>query len=168
LTPNFDKLARESIVFKNAYVQYSLCGPSRTSILTGRRPDTTRIFGNVHYWRTAGGNFTTLPQYFKDSGYVCTTAGKIFHPSKLSSNNSDPISWSEPVFSKYLDGRFEDSSRLPSWHAITKKDRDGMLLTDEYAVEHIIDRMHVHAEKARTGEQPIFVALGFRKPHIST
>jgi hypothetical protein len=63
LTPNFDKLARESIVFKNAYVQYSLCGPSRTSILTGRRPDTTRIFGNVHYWRTAGGNFTTLPQY---------------------------------------------------------------------------------------------------------
>ena len=167
LTPNFDRLARDSLVFKNAYVQYSLCGPSRTSILTGRRPDTTRIFGNMHYWRTTGGNFTTLPQYFKQQGYLSLAAGKIFHPSVRSSNDSDPMSWSEPSFGRYWDGKFEDDSRLPSWNSITEEEREGTMLTDEYALEHIVETLNTHADKARTGEQPIFIALGFRKPHIS-
>ena len=41
-TPNLDKLAGHSLLFNNAYCQYALCGPSRTSVLTSRRPDTTQ------------------------------------------------------------------------------------------------------------------------------
>ena len=60
-TPNLDKLAAKSMVLKRAYVQQALCSPSRTSLLTGRRPDTTRVWDPDHYWRNVSGNFTTIP-----------------------------------------------------------------------------------------------------------
>ena len=42
-TPNLDALASKSLVFEKAYDAQALCSPSRTSTLTSRRPDTTRI-----------------------------------------------------------------------------------------------------------------------------
>jgi hypothetical protein len=49
-TPHVDALAAKSMVFDRAYVQVALCGPTRTSFLTGRRPDASRTFdfGNTH------------------------------------------------------------------------------------------------------------------------
>ena len=64
-SPHLDKLASRSLLMKRAYVQQSLCSPSRTSLLTGRRPDTTHVYDLVNYFRKVGGNFTTIPQYFK-------------------------------------------------------------------------------------------------------
>ena len=78
-TPNLDKLAQKSVLFERAYAQQALCSPSRTSLLTGRRPDTTRVTDLVTYFRKFGGNFTTIPQFFKDQGYYTVGGGKIFH-----------------------------------------------------------------------------------------
>ena len=50
------------------YAQQSVCGPSRTSFLTSRRPDTTRLYDFGSYWRRHAGNFTTLPQFFREKG----------------------------------------------------------------------------------------------------
>ena len=74
-TPHIDALARSpgAAVFANAFTQQAICCPSRTSFLTGRRPDTTRVWDLIHNFRHTGGNFTTLPQAFKDAGY--RTAG---------------------------------------------------------------------------------------------
>ena len=103
-TPSLDKLAERSLVLTNAYTQVALCGPSRTSLLTGRRPDTTQVgwsgLSNAHwseetslalnsvqvvhldsYWREQGGNFTTVPQFFRERGYTSLSVGKVFHPS---------------------------------------------------------------------------------------
>ena len=53
---------------------------TRASLLTGRRPDTTGITVDLgSYWRTKGGNFTSLPQHFRDNGYTTVGHGKIFH-----------------------------------------------------------------------------------------
>ena len=81
-TPNLDKLAQRSIRFTTAASQQAVCAPSRISFLTGRRPDTTKLFSNekATYWRVNAGNFTSLPQHFKDSGYFTASAGKVFHP----------------------------------------------------------------------------------------
>lgn len=60
--------------------QQGVCGPSRTSFLTSRRPDTTRLYDFYSYWRTHAGNFTTLPEHFKLNGYFTYSIGKVFHP----------------------------------------------------------------------------------------
>ena len=84
-TPNLDKLAGRSVRFATATSQLAVCAPSRTSFLTGRRPDTTKQFSNkgATYWRENAGNFTTLPQHFKNAGYASVSVGKIFHPGSL-------------------------------------------------------------------------------------
>src|SRR5688500_7685165 len=43
-TPNIDALAKRGLLFNRAYVQQAVCSPSRTVLLTGRRPDTTKIY----------------------------------------------------------------------------------------------------------------------------
>ena len=63
-TPSIDKLAAKSLLLRRAYVQQAVCSPSRTSLLTGRRPDTTRVYDLQTYFRKVGGDFTTIPQYF--------------------------------------------------------------------------------------------------------
>jgi len=77
ITPNLDRLASHSIVLRHAYVQQAVCSPSRTSMLTGRRPDTTHVHDLYHYWRQVAGNFTTLPEYFKQHGYKTAGIGKV-------------------------------------------------------------------------------------------
>lgn len=94
-TPHLDALAADSVTFTRAYVAVAWCSPSRTALLTSRRPDTSRTWSvsPSEYWRQRGGNFTTLPQLFKDAGYLTLGIGKIFHPG-TASGYDDPISWS--------------------------------------------------------------------------
>lgn len=89
LTPNMDKffLDSEGSAFQNSYVQIAVCGPSRASILTGRRPDTTRVQGSVRDWCWCQRSncqedklFMTLPTYLSEHGFVTAGVGKIFHP----------------------------------------------------------------------------------------
>jgi len=70
------------------YTTQAVCNPSRTSLLTSRRPDTSRIWdngdtGGTAMWRIEGGNFTSLPQHFKDEGYIVLGTGKIYHPISM-------------------------------------------------------------------------------------
>ena len=57
------------LFLSNVYAQQAVCGPSRTSFLTSRKPDTTRLYDFGSYWRRKAGNFTSLPQYFREQGY---------------------------------------------------------------------------------------------------
>lgn len=68
-TPNIDALAAKSLVLTKNYVQQAVCSPTRASLLTGRRPDRTRTYDLYSYFRTVGGNFTTIPEHFMQSGY---------------------------------------------------------------------------------------------------
>ena len=50
-TPNIDKLARKGVLFEQAHCAAPLCSPSRTAIMTGLRPSTTGIYGNLNWFR---------------------------------------------------------------------------------------------------------------------
>jgi uncharacterized sulfatase len=81
-SPNIDRLAARGVRFDRAYCNYPVCNASRTSFLSGRRPDTTRVLGNGTEPRIAlGADFKFLPEYFHDHGYFTASIGKISHPT---------------------------------------------------------------------------------------
>lgn len=90
-SPNIDRLAKSGVTFDRAYVQQAVCSPTRSSLLTGRRPDSTKVWDLVTHFRAALPDVVTLPQLFKNNGYFVQGMGKIYHPGY-----NDPASWSVP------------------------------------------------------------------------
>lgn len=79
-TPNIDKLASNGTVFDRAYCQQAVCGPSRNSFLTGRRPDRSRTWNFINSFREDHPEWTSLPGLFLKNGALALGAGKIYHP----------------------------------------------------------------------------------------
>ncbi|KAK1804275.1 hypothetical protein P4O66_020308 [Electrophorus voltai] len=170
-SPNIDLLASKSTVFFNAYAQQAVCGPSRTSFLTSRRPDTTKLYDFNSYWRVSAGNYTTLPQYFKSNGYITMSVGKVFHPGIASNHTDDyPYSWSVPP---YHPPSFSYEKRKVC------KDKDGTLHSNLLCSVNVSEMplgtlpdLENTAEAIRLLKSmkdlgnPFFLAVGFYKPHI--
>ncbi len=89
ITPNIDRLAAGGLTFTRTYCQQAVCSPSRTSMLTGSRPDTTGVHDLETHFRKYRPNAVTLPEYFRQRGYTTTAFGKIFHKPAL----NDLPSW---------------------------------------------------------------------------
>ena len=162
-TPNLDKLAAKSLLLKRAYCQQAICSPSRTSLLTGRRPDTTHVYDLKHYWRKVGGNFTTIPQHFKNNGYISAGMGKIFHHGMKASGRDDPISWSLPYYHATNMGWETNQS---SWQAIPDHLLKDQPLMDSQIADRAVYTLRKLAHEARSGRMPFFVAVGFHRPHL--
>lgn len=162
-TPNLDALAGRSLLLGRAYVQQAVCSPSRTSLLTGRRPDTTHVHDLIAYFRRVGGNFTTIPQYFKEHGYATVGMGKIFHPG-MASGHDDPVSWTE----KYFHAHSKYWSKYPrySWYAANESETEKHPLLDDITADHAVATLRRLAPAARSAERPFFVAVGFHRPHL--
>ena len=105
ISPNFDRLASRGIVFNHAYCQQAVCNPSRSSIMTGLRPDQIGVTNLISHFRTKYPDIVTLPQAFRKKGYDAVGIGKIFHGAKSS---QDEVSWSKPSFSN-LSIKMEES-----------------------------------------------------------
>ncbi|KAL3972632.1 receptor-type tyrosine-protein phosphatase C [Sarotherodon galilaeus] len=170
-SPNIDQLASRGQVFLNAFAQQAVCGPSRVSMLTSRRPDTTRLYDFNSYWRVHSGNYTTLPQYFKSQGYFTMSVGKVFHPGIASNNTDDyPYSWSIPAYHppsftyekkkmcKGEDGKLHVNLLC----AVNVTEQPGGTLPDLESTEEALRLL-----KSRVNDDdPFFLAVGFHKPHI--
>ncbi|XP_058054448.1 iduronate 2-sulfatase [Anopheles bellator] len=139
-------------------------------MLTGRRPDTVRLYDFYSYWREFSGNFTTLPQYFKQHGYRTHSVGKVFHPG-VSSNFTDdyPLSWSEPTYHPPTE-QFTNSPVCID--PIDGQLRRNLLcaVVPEMQPLHTLPDMESTEEAKRFlrdyGNGPYFLAVGYHKPHI--
>ncbi|MFK7923167.1 MAG: sulfatase [Bacteroidia bacterium] len=91
ITPNLDRLAQEGMTFKQTFCQSAVCAPSRASLMTGLRPDSTRVWHLGDKFRKINPETVTMPQHFAKHGYHTVNLGKIFH-----NYMPDSISWDEP------------------------------------------------------------------------
>jgi arylsulfatase A-like enzyme len=99
ITPNLDRLAKEhAMVMNKAYAPSTVCCPSRSSLLTGKRPSSTGVYGNNQNLKNApkAKDVVTLPEYFGKHGYHTLSAGKIFHKHTTASG-SDEGQWERPT-----------------------------------------------------------------------
>jgi len=90
-SPSIDGLANSGMVFNRAYCQQAVCSPSRTAVMTGTRPDTSKVWDLVTHFRKALPEVVTLGQQFKQNGYFVQGMGKIYHGGL-----DDPQTWSVP------------------------------------------------------------------------
>eukprot|EP00656_Telonema_subtile_P001036 TRINITY_DN10496_c0_g1_i2.p1 TRINITY_DN10496_c0_g1~~TRINITY_DN10496_c0_g1_i2.p1 ORF type:complete len:156 (+),score=28.64 TRINITY_DN10496_c0_g1_i2:188-655(+) len=94
-TPNIDALAARGTVFDRAYCQQGVCGPSRNSFLSGRRPDASQSWNFINHFREQHPEWTSLPGIFLKAGMLSLASGKTFHPKlppAYDSNNSWSLS----------------------------------------------------------------------------
>lgn len=91
-SPHIDALAADGVVFEHAYCQQSLCNPSRSSLMTGRRPESLGIHGNATHFRDRSPNIVTLPQALKQAGYHAQAAGKLSELDRLGLRDNTIIS----------------------------------------------------------------------------
>src|SRR5262249_40760442 len=99
LTPNIDKLATPGARVAHAYCQFPLCSPSRSSFLTGRRPNVTGVLQNpgttnpyTFHFRAKIPDTITLPQLFKRNGFYAARVGKLYHygvPNDIGTSSLD-------------------------------------------------------------------------------
>lgn len=164
-TPNIDALARGGALFERAYCQQALCGPTRASLLTGLRPDTIRVYDLQTRFRDAVPDAVTLPQLFKQNGYVTESIGKIFHGSEIM---SDPVSWSAPERLNIVNKR--DQYALPANRDSNDESRKiaSTELADVPDDAYIDGRIAADAVRTlgRIKDKPFFLAVGFNKPHL--
>lgn len=173
LTPNLTRLARRAVQFDRAYCQQAVCNPSRSSMLTGRRPDTLRLWNNGTHFRELNPDVTTLPLHFKQQGYITRNVGKIFH-NWHTKEKGDARSWSAPEFLHYAthgeDGP-QVSGTLPKNHVSGggRKYTSVPLTECRDVPDEAYYDGRVAAEAVRVlGEvkdQRFFLAVGFWKPH---
>ena len=150
-TPNIDRLAQRGTLFNRAYCQYPLCNPSRTSLLTGLRPETTRVASNSAGFRERLPKAVTLPQHFKTSGYHTQSVGKIAHNLAM---QDDAYSWSAPSWAQPF---YVNRLLNPSWQALDVED-------DELRDGKIAKRTVEALEEIQNTQ--FFLAVGFHKPHL--
>ena len=167
ISPNIDRLAARGLLFERTYCQQAVCGPSRASLLSGCRPDTTKIYGLSTPLRKAMPNVLTLPEHFKNNGYETVSIGKVYHHPK-----DDLQGWSTTPFQAtgpWLGwrGYLTDQSK-----ALARKSKKGSGPAFEAA--DVVDNAYPDGcntdyalkELNQLKDKPFFLAMGFYKPHL--
>ncbi len=162
ITPNMDKLAKQSIVFNKAFCQWPTCGPSRSSIMSGLYPTTIggkeKISDEGLQARAKELGTKLLHEYFADYGYKTFAAGKICHNHvpKGSVDESD----GRGSFTAGL-GRmgvnFKSKKTSTDWASVEQPDNE---FPDYRVASWGIEKLK---EKH---DDPFFLMLGFLSPHV--
>jgi uncharacterized sulfatase len=170
-TPNLDRLRARGLTFERAYVQYPVCNPSRSSLMTGLRAEQTGIVDNATRLRDVLPDVVTLPQLCRQAGWQTHAFGKLFHlgggrnPELRQLWMDVPRSWDsaqsyEPTSAgrEFVEGRnvTDGALRWCHWGAAAGTDDDQ---PDGQIAAAVVEQIR------ELGDQRWFIGCGFMKPH---
>jgi uncharacterized sulfatase len=161
-SPQIDRLAARGVRFDRAYANYPVCNASRTSFLSGRRPETTQVFTNGRDSRhKLGADCQFLPEYFHAHGYRTIGVGKIQHtPEQFASVRYD--SYEDPG------AESEEEKKRRKLEGVSAEARTRTRAvrnqTDDQVADGIIVRKAV-AFLEEPHDKPLFLAVGLHRPH---
>lgn len=178
-SPNLDRIAARGVTFNRAYCQQAVCSPSRSSLMTGTRPDTTKVWDLETHFRKALPDVVTLPQHFKKHGYFVQGMGKLYH-----GGFDDPPSWSTP----WTTGKGRGTYALAENIAIVEAKKAASSNTPRrpnqkvrnngpaYEMAEVPDEQYGDGNTAKLAvealrecaqrDQPFWLGVGFSKPHL--
>jgi iduronate 2-sulfatase len=187
VTPNLDALAGEGLLFNRAYCQQAICRPSRASLMTGSRPETTGLFHNYVGLRELQPDILTMPQHFIANGYETVYSGKIFHQG----DTDEGVSWSRDrvksikglkkpggTFAlpenqkrqsddrKKMIAKYGEAAKrgLASGPAYEKADVPDTRYVDGYNTQLAIATLK---QCVADESKPFFLAMGYKLPHLN-
>jgi iduronate 2-sulfatase len=169
-SPAIDKLAEGGTLFTNAFCQLSHCAPSRSSIMTGLRPEECGVLDLKTHFREKVPEVVTLPQHFKNNGYLCYAFGKVYHNDLAL---QDSLSWSgecwfppveEPIYAYALP---DNIIRQQSGKAVRSYPTEAADVPDNYYPDGMItDKVIEELHQLKNSGKLFFIAAGFYKPHL--
>jgi arylsulfatase A-like enzyme len=182
-SPNIDRLASQGLMFTRAYCQQAVCSPTRTSLLTGRRPDTTRVYDLRQHFRGTIPDVVTLPEQFKNNGYVTTGLSKIFHGGLDDARSWSIPSWTPggPAWNTPANAerahRMEERLKEQNWVGAAtpppseedRKRRGPAWVASDQSDDELPDGRTAITAMAALRElrgKPFFLATGFIRPHL--
>ena len=181
-TPNIDKLAKSARLFKRHYIQSAVCGPSRCSLLTGRRLWSWDCWKSARKLKTEPSAAVSFPHLFRRGGYRTVCIGKISHlpggvTDPAQKRHEVPFSWdlSYAPIGKWKDpwGAFfcyADGSVREYGYGRNKTDTPAFECAD-VADEGYADGLNAREAIKQLGDlksrgKPFLLAVGFYKPHL--
>ncbi len=177
-TPAIDRLASSGVRFERAYCQLAVCNPSRVSVLTGLRPDTTKVWDLRTRFRETMPDTLTLPAHFKQNGYRAVSFGKIFHnPWPDNQSWSQPHQWPQGTrlwsrsaqkrLRDFKDGMRTDGKTPQQINRMRAPATEIVDLEDHQHIDGGITQQTLRAMKELAEQdQPFFLAAGFVRPHL--
>ncbi|MBE9518696.1 MAG: sulfatase [Bacteroidetes bacterium] len=175
ISPNIDRIADKGLLFNNAFCQFSVCNPSRVSVLSG-----CRFFRNRIIDESIPPDVVSLPQLFKNEGYSTVSIGKVYH-----FNDDDPDAWTRKytdtfykdkhgysagyqlesnikVFDNYFKKLIGDGANLPRPGSTEVAEAPDEAYPDGIIANQAIEELR----RLKTEGNPFFLAAGFYRPHL--
>ena len=161
-TPHMDRLARRGVLFSNAHVQATYCGPSRMSVMSGRLPSTTGAYGfdPTYDRQPALKGLPSLPAWFQQHGYHTIGGGKIYHQG-IRQGNAGAGGFERDLGNG---GHGPSPRALINWH--TRIWDFGPFPDRDEEVDSYKMTQSAAAELSKAQDKPLFLGIGFRRPHV--
>ena len=186
-SPAMDRLADRGTVFLANYCQVPLCAPTRASLLTGLRPDSTRIYFNPfktkNVLRVRLPDVVTLPQHFKENGYATVAMSKVFDGRTVDEGH-DSRSWSLPYIRRVdvapgglgfrswwqdpeTKRRLTEFAKLNPGQQAMGPPTEGCDVPDNAYLDGAVGLTAARTIRELAAQRaPFFIAVGFTKPHL--
>lgn len=166
-TPNIDRIAEDGVMFRRAYCNVPVSGASRASLFTGLRP------GNTRYWDVnaeidvEAPGAVTLPQYFRENGYVTIANSKVIHGK----DDARERSWDESWYPELKSSTWRDY--LGEENLSVEKQKGGPAAYEcldvpdnAYSDGKTADKTIADLRRLAENGKPFFLAAGILKPHL--